>query len=283
MTPRLYKARGTGDNRSVRHPKHDVPRAIALLLLLAAAPFPLLGEEPSEPRELMREVIDRADAHDEVASFRMELYSGDQMRERTATLYSKRDGEGNVMRLIRFHTPADLAKSGILILDKKGEDPVQWLYLPAYHASRRVAPSNRSDTWMGTDFAYEDMTSPDVDRYRYRYLDDERVDGIDCKVVEAVPAEETLVEESGYSRTVAWIDPVKKIVVQTDFYDKDGALEKKLHNSELETLGAYYRWRVWEMTNVQRDHRTVLDFTERKIDQGLDDDIFTVRFLERGR
>jgi outer membrane lipoprotein-sorting protein len=253
------------------------------LALLAVASVSLGGEESPSPRELMREVIDQASADDEVASIRMELRSGDQVRERTATMYSKTAADGNLMLLIRFQTPADLARSGILVLDRGKEGPAQWLYLPAYHTSRRVPPSNRSDTWMGTDFAYEDMSAPDVDRYAYRYLEDERIDGVLCKVVEAVPVDETLKKESGYSKTVSWVDPLKKVALKTDFYDREGTLAKELRTSELETLGKYHRWHVWEMTDLKRGHRTVLDFTERKIDQGLDDDLFTVRSLERAR
>jgi len=235
-------------------------------------------------RELVQEVIASATADDEIASIRMELSdSRNQVRQRTATLYAKRDPGGNVMRLIRLHSPADLAKSGILVLDKGDEDAEQWLYLPAYHTSRRVAAANRSDTWMGTDFAYEDMSAPNVDRYDYRYLQDERAGDVDCKVVEAVPRDEKLKKESGYSRTVYWIDPGRKVVVNADFYDKGGALAKELRHSRLETHKSHYRWGVWEMNNVARGHRTTLRFEDRKIDQGLEDRFFTVRFLERGR
>jgi len=252
--------------------------------LSAAGTFPLAAEDGLTARKLTEEVIASASADDESVAIDMELTdSRNQVRQRTATLYSKKDGDGNVMRLIRFHTPADLARSGILVLDKGEEDAEQWLYLPAYHTSRKVAAANRSDTWMGTDFAYEDMSDPNVDRYEYRYLADERVDGTDCKVVEAVPRDEKLKKESGYSKTVSWIDPVRKIAMKVDFYDKEGALSKELRYSRLETRGKYYRWGAWEMHDVKRAHRTALRFKDRKIDQGIEDRFFTVRYLERGR
>lgn len=254
------------------------------LAFMAAVTGRVAAQGELTARDLVQEVIGSATAADETVSIRMELSdAGNQVRQRTATLYAKRDAGGNVMRLIRLHSPADLAKSGILVLDKGDEDAEQWLYLPAYHTSRRVAAANRSDTWMGTDFAYEDMSEPDVDRYDYRYLKDERAGGVDCKVVEAVARDEKLKKESGYSRTVYWIDPGRKLVVNADFYDKGGALAKELRNSQLETHKSQYRWGVWEMTDVARGHRTTLRFEDRKIDQGLEDRFFTVRFLERGR
>lgn len=232
----------------------------------------------------MQDVIASASADDEVVSIHMELTdSGNQVRERTATFYAKRDPDGHVMRLIRFHTPADLAKSGILVLDKGHEDAEQWLYLPAYHTSRKVAAANRSDTWMGTDFAYEDMSDPDVDRYDYRFLENERIDGADCRQVEAVPRDEKLKKESGYSRTVSWIDPTRNVVVKVDFYGKDGALAKKLRHSRLQSHGEYYRWGEWEMRDLKREHRTLLKFEDRRVNPGLEERLFTVRFLERGR
>ncbi len=254
-----------------------------LVVLMAAVTCGVAAGGELKARELMRDVIASATASDETVSIRMELSdSRNQVRQRMATLQAKRDPDGNVMRLIRFNSPADLAKSGILVLDKGDRDAEQWLYLPAYHTSRRVAAANRSDTWMGTDFAYEDMSAPNVDRYDYRYLEDERVSDVDCKVVEAVPRDEKLKKESGYSRTVYWVDPVRRVVMKADFYDKRGALAKELRHSGLETHGSYYRWAEWEMRNVARGHRTTLRFEDRKIDQGLEDRFFTVRFLERG-
>jgi hypothetical protein len=254
-----------------------------LLALIVAVTSPVAAGGELTPRELMQEVIASATASDETVSIRMELSdSRNQVRQRTATLHAKKDPDGNVMRLIRFHSPADLAKSGILVLEKGDGDAEQWIYLPAYHRSRRVAAANRSDTWMGTDFAYEDMSAPNIDRYDFRYLEDERVGGVDCKVVDAVPRDEKLKKESGYSRTVYWIDPVRKVVMKADFYDDRGALSKELRHSGLEAHGSHYRWAEWEMHNVARGHRTTLRFEDRKIDQGLEDRFFTVRFLERG-
>jgi hypothetical protein len=291
LAPEASEGRDAEEHRAARAAREwlirglrpDGRRTRLLIVLMTAVTCRVAAQGELTARELMRDVIASATASDETVSIRMELAdSKNQVRQRTATLQAKKDPDGNVMRLIRFNSPADLAKSGILVLDRGDRDAEQWLYLPAYHASRRVAAANRSDTWMGTDFAYEDMSAPNVDRYDYRYLEDERFSGVDCRVVETVPLDEKLKKESGYSKTIYWIDPVRKIVMKADFFDKRGALAKELRHSRLETHGSHYRWAEWEMRNVARGHRTTLRFEDRKIDQGLEDRFFTVRFLERG-
>ena len=85
-------------------------------------------------------------------------------------LLQEAEGADDSVRLIRFHTPPDFARSGILTIERSDGDADQWIYLPAYHASRRVPTANRGDTWMGTDFTYEDITDAKIERYEYRTI-----------------------------------------------------------------------------------------------------------------
>ena len=187
------------------------------------------------------------------------------------------------MRLIRFHEPPDLARSGILTIEHADRDADQWIYLPAYHAARRVASANRGDTWMGTDFTYEDITDPKLEHYQYTTLRRERVGDVPCTVIEAVPTDPKLKEQSAYARTTFWVDPVQAVALKVEYQDRAGRLLKVLTNSDLRQHGSYRRWRVTRVKDVTRSHETVLTVTERRLDRGLSDEYFGVSYLERGR
>jgi len=256
--------------------------AISLVLLMSQVPA--LAETDMDAKEIMRQVELQNSAVDEVLDITMTLVDADgRERSRTATLYIKQKSGMDDMRLIRFHTPADIAKSAVLTIENSDRDNDQWVYLPAYHTTRRIATANRSDNYMGTDFAYEDITDPRIDEYQYAIVRQEKYREIECVIIESIPTAEKLVNETAYSKTVSWIDPGKFVTLKQEFYDKKGELLKVLTNLELEQYGEKYRWQQTEMENVQTQHKTINEVTKREINTGLSDNIFTQRYLKRGR
>ena len=242
------------------------------------------GQEPDAAREVMRRVLRDSRAADEAVDLVMELIDArGRVRRRATTIYSKKRTAEASMRLIRFHEPPDLARSGILTIEHADRDADQWIYLPAYHAARRVASANRGDTWMGTDFTYEDITDPKLEQYRYTTLRRERIGDVSCTVIEAVATDPKLKEQSAYSRTTFWVDPIQAVALKIEYQDRSGRLLKVLTNTDLQHHGPYRRWRVTRMKDVTRNHETVLTVTERRLDRGLGDEYFGVSYLERGR
>jgi hypothetical protein len=232
----------------------------------------------------MERVEQQRRSANEVAEVTMTLIDADgRERARTATFGSKPAGAQADLHLIRFHTPADLARSGVLTIENADREYDQWVYLPAYHTTRRIASSSRRDNYMGTDFAYEDIVEPDAGQSAHRLLREEACDGIACAVVESTPEHPRLKAETGYARTVAWVDPERAVVVRKEYYGLDGDLLKTLANSELETFGAKRRWRKTVMTDVRRNHRTVMVCDKREVGAGLTDAQFTERYLKRGQ
>lgn len=260
-----------------------LPAILAVVLLASLRSGSGSAPADDEAVELMRAVIRQGSAVDQVVKVTMRLIAKDgDERRRTAILYAKKRTAEEDMRMIRFDSPPDLANSGILSLENSDGDPDQWLYMPAYHTSRKVAAVNRSGTWMGTDFAYEDLVDPRLSQYRYRIIGREPLDGVACSLVEAVPVDARLAGQSAYSKAVYWVDGSNDLFVRVDFYDRSGELFKRLTNSDLVRVGAYRRWGRAQMQHLKRRHTTILEFSDWKVDAGLSDRYFTVRYLERG-
>lgn len=272
--------------RTVRRPSRTALLASALLVvgLLACFSSPALTQGKDNARDVMRRVLRDSRAEDEVIAVSMQLIdTTGRVRRRTATFYSKKRNAEDSVRLIRFHTPPEFARSGILTIERSDGDADQWIYLPAYHASRRVPTANRGDTWMGTDFTYEDITDAKIERYDYRTIGSDTVNGVACTMIEAIPRERKLVEESAYAKTVSCVDVDQAVSLRIDYYDRSGQVFKVLTNSGLRRFGKYRRWEVSEMEDLKRKHKTRLEVEDRKIDRGLGDEYFDVRYLERGR
>ena len=182
--------------------------------------------------------------------------------------------------LFVFDEPRDVQGTALLIHAHRESADDQWLYLPALKRVKRISSSNRSGSFMGSEFAYEDLTAEAVEKFTYRYLRDEPCGDLTCTVSERVPVD----KKSGYSRQVVWRDKDELRVWKVEYYDRKDAHLKTL------TLGNYQQyleryWRAGEMTmeNHLTGKSTVLTWSNFQFQTDLDDRDFTRTGLKRAR
>lgn len=172
-----------------------------------------------------------------------------------------------------FDTPRDVKGTAVLTWSHSLQPDDQWIYLPALKRVKRISSKNKSGPFMGSEFAYEDISSQEVDKYTYKYLRDEVFNGVDCYVVERYPA----YEHSGYTRQVSWIDKQYFNPQKIVFYDRKNALLKTLtYKGYKQYLGRYWRANEMSMQNHQTGKSTRLlwhkyefgkDFSQRDFDK----------------
>ncbi|NIQ00773.1 MAG: outer membrane lipoprotein-sorting protein [Nitrospinaceae bacterium] len=187
------------------------------------------------------------------------------------------DGDKN---LTVFDRPRDIKKTAFLNYTHPLGDDDQWLYLPALKRVKRITSSNKSGPFVGSEFAYEDMTSQEVEKYTYKWLRDEDYQGQKCFVVERYPA----YENSGYVRQVVWIDQKEYRMLKVEFYDRKNALLKTL------VLEGYHKYldQYWYpdrmfMENHQTGKTTLLKWSDYKFKNGYSDKDFNRNSLKRAR
>jgi len=262
-------------------------RAVWWVVAVAVGLAPCLaGGQTPDAVELIRRAQRQDTAPDEQVQFSMQLIdTSGRIRERTGTIYERQIAPRSLdeMRLIRYHSPADIKGSGVLTIEHSDRENDQWLYLPAYHAARRIAPANRGDRYMGTDFLYEDIMREKIEEYRYRTVGEDTLGGVRCVVVESVPVAEQLARETAYSKKTMWIDPARDLVLRVDYHDREGRLFKRLTVTEVEKEAGRHRWRSVRMEDFVRQHTTVMKYHDRKIGAGVPERYFTERYLKRGR
>jgi outer membrane lipoprotein-sorting protein len=159
-----------------------------------------------------------------------------------------------------------------------GQDDDQWIYLPALKKVKRIASDSKSDYFMGSDFTYDDLGERHPDEDNHKILREETLNGENCYVIESTPKD----DDNMYSHTITWIIKDKWIGLKKEFYDEDGEHLKTLNIQKYEQISGYWLIPVMEMHNVQKDHRTRLEMKNIKIDQAVDDGIFTERMMQRG-
>ena len=156
----------------------------------------------------------------------------------------------------------------------------QWLYLPALKRVKRIASANKSGPFVGSEFAYEDLASQEVDKYTYKWLRDEPLDGRDCFVIEAYP----VYENSGYTKQVVWLDKEIYRAIRIDYYDRKNAELKTLVASDWnQYLDKYWRPGLMDMVNHQTGKSTSLVWSNYQFKTGLSERDFDRNTLKRAR
>ena len=163
-------------------------------------------------------------------------------------------GDGDKYLMV-FDSPADTRGTAFLNFAHAARPDEQWLYLPALKRVKRIASDSRSGSFMGSEFAFEDMSSQELQKYDYSYLGDERVDGRTSFKLERVPK----YQGSGYTRQLVWVDSERYIPLQIEFYDRRNELLKTLRFGGYQSyLNTYWKAGSMVMNNHQNGKSTRL-------------------------
>jgi outer membrane lipoprotein-sorting protein len=185
------------------------------------------------------------------------------------------DGDKN---LYVFESPGDIRGSAFLSYSHITKDDEQWLYLPALKRVKRIASASRAGAFMGSEFAYEDLSSFEVEKYRHRYLGDESCQGGVCHIVEQIPVD----HNSGYAKRQVWQDQQHSRIWKIDYYDQKGQLLKTLVSSDFSLyLGKHWRPKKVAMQNHQTGKSTSLVYHAYRFNTGIMDRDFHKSALQR--
>jgi len=196
---------------------------------------------------------------------------------KTKTLELLDDGDKS---LTIFNKPRDVKGTSFLSFSHTVGNDDQWLYLPSLKRVKRISSRNKSGPFMGSEFSFEDLSSFEIEKYRYNYLGNEQLNGFDTFMVEQFPAD----ENSGYTKRIVWIDKAEYRVQKIDFYDRKNSLLKTLsYNSYKQYLNKYWRADSALMVNHQSGKSTELQWSNYAFKTGLIDSDFNRNTLKRAR
>ena len=242
--------------------RNSLLRNSAAALLFAAAIAPAIAETPEEKGFAIAARADRSDRGftDSRVEMKMVLRNAaGQESSRTLALNTLEipDEQVGDKTLIVFDSPADINGTALLSHAKILDADDQWLYLPALKRIKRISSVNKSGPFVGSEFAFEDFTALELNKYTYKYLREEACGDMTCDVVERKPR----YEHSGYTRQVAWTDQKDFQVRKVDFYDRRSDLLKTLEQKDYRQYGdKFWRAHLLAMTNHQTRKSTDLIF-----------------------
>lgn len=261
----------------------------AIIAIVLGSIYFCVGVQAGTPtaREIMEQVDRRDDGDNQTADIQMLLKDkNNKTRKRTIAMFAKDKGR-DTLRMQFFLTPADVKDTGFLTYDYYlGErDDDQWLYLPDLHKTKRIASSDKSSSFMGSDFSYADMTRRVLDEWKYTLLKEDVVGDNRVWLIEATPVSKEVEERYGYVKSILFIRQDIHMVIRAIHVVKEGRRVKYLDVKKLEQVDGIWvatKMHMKTTKNKRTLHQTVLSFSNVRFNQDLSEELFSVRRLEKG-
>ena len=252
----------------------NIPTLVAVAV--ASIPIPAgsaLAESAAQKGLAIAQRVDRVNNGFRGEESAMELVlinaHGDETVRRMISIVAETQNDGDRSR-IEFEWPADVKGTRMLTwTHKKGNDD-QWLYLPALKRVKRITSRNKSGSFMGSEFSYEDLNSQEVEKFRHEFVSEEKLNGRDTWKQIRVPVD----KKSGYSKQVVWIDKGYMNAVRIDYYDRKGDLLKQAEFSGFKKYGKFWRASTINVANRRTRKRSRLTWKTRKLNVEHDEDQF---------
>ena len=255
-------------------------RFLAAMMLAALVAGTAFAQPRLSGMDVMTNVFQRPQPADMEGSLTMTMEnSRGSQRVRSVRQYVARFNDVE-KKLLFFTAPADVR--GTAFMNWTYDDPArsddQWIYLPALRQVRRISAERKNDSFMGSDFTYEDLGERHPGQDTHRVTGTETIDGRTVHVVESVLAEGT----SAYSRTVSWVAEDIWIGLRREFYDRAGNHIKTLEVDEYRQIAGFWTINGMTMTTIGSGHSTTMELSDLEFNTGIAENTFTERTMTRG-
>ena len=222
------------------------------------------------------EMIENRPAPEDLINQTVMILTNSKGQTRNHKMISK-SKNGSEKQIIWFMEPKDDRGIAFLKIEHDNRDDEMRMWLPAFKKVRRISSKKKSDSFMGSDLSFEDLSNRRLNNNDYKRMEDAKWLGIDCYVLETVPKKES---KSNYVRHVSWIDKNHMNILKEQSFNKKNKLEKEKHFS-YETRGKYQLIKKVSVENLLKRHATEITFSDIVINSGISDKIFNDINLRR--
>jgi hypothetical protein len=170
---------------------------------------------------------------------------------------------------ITLDTPADLAGVTVVAQQRPGDLDVFRVTLPFIRRTRIIVHSLRGESFLGTDFNYEDLGFERLDYQEHRLDGEDTIDGHRCWRIDSKPT-----ESWWYGRLLRWIDQETALPLRTDYFDVNGILYKRRTLRDIAEIEGHPTARETEMATLPVHTKTVLTLSDVRYGGTLEPGLF---------
>jgi len=193
---------------------------------------------------------------------------GDKITRKLVSKAIEMENEGD-KSLITFKVPKDVAGTKMLTWSYKKNDDDQWLFLPSLKKVKRIHSNNKTSSFMGSEFSYEDLGSQELEKYTYKFISEDDSNW----VIERKP-----INKSGYSKQVSTISKKYMNAIKVDYFNKRNELMKTAIFENFKEFPVnnkkIFRANKIHMKNLLTKKESILTWSNRKLGVKHKDNLF---------
>jgi hypothetical protein len=255
---------------------HVIKKTIISLSFIALLITPMWAEPSGF--EIMQKVYNRDTGNDMKADLSMEITNSRGATRERSIVQIRKVEEGVEKKLMFFTAPSDVKNTGFLSISYSSDkEDDQMIYLPALKRVKRIASSSKNDSFMGSDFTYDDMGARNPNKDTHTIIKEEVVKNVECYVVESVP----LIQEGDITKTVNWIAKDGSFGLKKEFY-QGNTLMKTLVINEMSTIDSIVVITDMVMVNNDKGTQTRITMNNVSFNNNFSDSLFSERQLKIG-
>ena len=259
---------------------------IFTLVFLLTASFSVQADGNLSGNEIYEKAVStsRLDGSEAVSRMIIIDKKGRERVRDTAQITKLYDNGKTEKRLIRFLSPADVKGTGFLTFDYEEKDDDMWLYMPALRKVRRIVSSEKSKSFMGSEFSYSDMSPLSASDFNIRLTGEETVNMVECFVLEMIPVNDELADENGFTLKKAWVGKTDFVIRKAEYYDFSDMLYKTLNVEKVGLIDSEkkkYRPMLLKMENHENGRKSILEIKQIVLNRDVGEEYFTQRYLSR--
>jgi outer membrane lipoprotein-sorting protein len=242
----------------------------AAMALLGCLSFASQASDNRQRGEEIARLVDSQDAGfvDYVVDGQMSLKRpGGATAQRGFRMHTLEGRDGGDKRIVVFLEPRDLAGFVSLTYANTAAADDQWIYLPASKRVKRLASRDKTGSFGGSEFSYEDISTWELGNYDYDFIADEPCGEpvTSCYTLADLPK----YAYSGYSKLVETIDPRIMQPLRIVYFDKTGRELKKLEFFDYQQYGKHWRPSRMVMTNLRDGAVSEILWSNYRFNTGL--------------
>ena len=259
---------------------------------------PKPGMNADELMQVFFHVKFSKDSHDYTAQGGTRLISKGGLKrdrgwQRSRIILNRVKDDLDYKDIVSFTSPENV--KGLSVLSwtylSLGKDQEVWLWLPSLRKTRRIQQNDGDDSFMGTDFTYEEVVSRKWGDETYTLVGEEKFPGqksihngetyykdTPCYVIEARPKK----EDWYYSKRTVYLEKNTAFRILDSYYDQMDRNSKKIfvYWKPIEGSKLDMEW-LLEVAELRGNHSTIIDLTNVEFNTGLTEKYFTQRTLKR--
>ena len=235
---------------------------------MGAWSFPMTGLD-------LAQLIDSREKPNDIKSINTMVLTNKKGKIKTLELISMSKDDSK-KQMIWFLKPAKDKGISFLKIEHDDKDDFMTMWLPGFSRFKRIKSSQKSDSFMGSDLSFEDLTNRMISDYNYKIL--EKNESEKSYQLESIPIK----SDSEYSKHITKILEIENgvfIAIEESSYDENNEL-LKTKKFNFQKIDSYYVMNRLEVKNIQKNHSTLLTVNDILLNNNYEDSKFTQRSLK---